>query len=114
MTPAIKSKHDELHPVHIQEIDIDFLGGLPTSTRYALLVEHFCYRILFASKAGQLDLEPSSSGPLAALWVNFYRCVGNAINALNSEIPQCASGTVGGLLMSIALLVSAEVGFTPL
>ncbi|KAK5988408.1 hypothetical protein PT974_12562 [Cladobotryum mycophilum] len=109
IVPAIMSKHGDRFPVRIQEVNLDFLSPLSQSTRYSLLAQHFVYRIKFTSKANRLALEPTNSGPLAALWANFYRCVGSAIGALNEEIVQNTSSSVGGLLMSIALLVSAEI-----
>ncbi|KAL7961191.1 hypothetical protein V8C34DRAFT_23150 [Trichoderma compactum] len=109
LLPKMRARQIVQNPAWGGELSGEALQSLTAANRHCILAIAVGYRIMCVSIIHGLDLEPSTSGPATHLWLEFYRHIGNSIQALNDEIQQSYPSNVFSIFSSIAHLMSAEV-----
>ncbi|KAH6605416.1 hypothetical protein Trco_007123 [Trichoderma cornu-damae] len=109
LLPRLRARQIVQNPAWAVELNGEALQALSTANRHCVLAIAVGYRIVCVSIIHSLDLEPSTSGPAAHLWLEFYRHIGKSIHALNDEIQRSYPGNVFNIFSSMAHLMSAEV-----
>ncbi|RFU73025.1 hypothetical protein TARUN_9234 [Trichoderma arundinaceum] len=109
LLPRLRARQIVQNPAWIVELNGDALQALSTANRHCILAIAVGYRIMCVSIIHSLSLEPTTTGPAAHLWLEFYRHIGKSIHALNDEIQRSYPGNVLNIFSSMAHLMSAEV-----
>ncbi|KAL7800282.1 hypothetical protein V8C37DRAFT_12597 [Trichoderma ceciliae] len=109
LLPRLRARQIVENDAWIVELNGEALQALSTANRHCILAIAVGYRIMCVSVIHGLRLEPSTSGPAAHLWLDFYRHIGRSIRALNDEIQCSYPGNVSNIFSSMAHLMSAEV-----